>query len=141
MQNQLTSGQTSLQQQVGSSLQQNNSNLQQSGSPATSSNVFTTLSQDAPAIGLQVQSAQTDPGLESQTYVPGISPVAWIVPLAFAFAVIAAAALWVRVRNQLWEEVTPIIKQEPEVIKKTSAVTKKPKSAKKTTRRKRQAKR
>lgn len=143
MQDQLTSGQTSLQQQAGSGLQQNSSNLQQGGSPATSSNVFTTLSQNAPSTGLRVQSAQTDPSLKSQTYTPGASVTAWIVPFAFVLAVIMALVLWIRIRNQVLD-VTQEVIEVPEPVateKPKKAATKAKLTGKKATRRKRQAKR
>lgn len=143
MQDQLTSGQTSLQQQAGSGLQPNSSNLQQGGSPAASSNVFTTLSQNAPNAELRVQSAQTDPNIKSQTYSPGTSLTDWVVPFAFVFAVVIAIALWIRIRNQVWDTAEEIIEEpEPVVIEKPKKTAVKPKTTgKKTSRRKRQSKR
>lgn len=141
MQNQTTSGQNSLQ-QTGSNLQQNSSNLQQSGTPALSSNVFTVLSQETNTGGLRVQSAQTDPSLPPQTYKPEVSPMVWLVPVLFVISVIAALALWSRVRGQQWDIEEEIIQPlDPVVAEVPKQPTAKPKTGKKTTRRKRQAKR
>lgn len=141
MQNQLTPGQSNLQQST-SNLQPNNSSLQQGGTPTTSSDVFTVLSQDSQANGLRVQSAQTDPNTPPQTYLPSTPATVWIVPLAFVLAVVLAAIVWSRLRSEellvAEEEVpTPVVAEPP---KPTKAV-KKAKTGKKTTRRKRQNKR
>ena len=141
MQNQLTPEQNSLQ-QTGSNLQQNSSNLQQSGTPALSSNVFTVLSQDSNTQGLQVQSAQTDPSVPSQTYKPEVSPSVWIIPIVFVISVLAAIALWVKFRKQIEQIAEPSIDQpETAIIDKPKQIVAKAKTGKKTTRRKRQAKR
>lgn len=141
MQNQTTSGQNSLQ-QTGSNLQQNSSNLQQSGTPAVSSDVFTVLSQNSSSNGLRVQSAQTDPSLPPQTYKPVVSPVTWLVPVLFAVSVVMALILWSKVRGQQWETAEEVIQQpDPKVTETPKKAPTKPKASKKTTRRKRQAKR
>lgn len=138
MQDQLTSGQSSLQQQTGNSLQPNSSGLQQGGSPSVSSNVFTVLSQDAQTGGLRVQSAQTDTSIPSQTYIPQQSPAAWIVPVALVAAIIIGIAIWVRFREQLAvEELIP--EEAPAEV--PEKVAPKPRTTKKTSRRKRQSKR
>lgn len=138
MQNQLTPGQSNLQ-QSNSNLQPNSSNLQQVGTPTGSSNVFTTLSQDAPTSNLTVQSAQTDPSKPSQTYLPGTSPAVWLVPFAITLAAIVALGIWLRLRKQevlIMEETVPT---PLESVKPAQVPKKKP--GKKTTRRKRQTKR
>lgn len=136
MQDQITPGQSNLQ-QSSSNLQPNSSNIQQSGTPPTSSEVFTLLSQDAQQ-GLQVQSAQTDPNAVSQTYLPEQTTGAWIVPVVFVGAVIAAVVLWMRLRVSEPDIVEPVA-DAPEP--KAKPIRKKTKSGKKTTRRKRQANR
>jgi hypothetical protein len=139
MQNQLTPGQTSLQQPAGN-LQPNNSSLQQSGTPTTSPDVSAVLSQDAQTGGLRVQSTQTDPNAPSQTYFPSSSANVWIVPLAFVLAIMLAAIIWSRFRQEeppVAQEEIPIAAEPP----KQAAVSKKAKTGKKTSRRKRQAKR
>lgn len=141
MQNQLTPGQSNLQQST-SNLQPNSSSLQHSGTPSTSSDVFTVLSQDSRANGLQVQAAQTDPNASSQTYLPSTPAAVWIVPLAFVLAVVLAVIVWSRLRREglqvAEDEVLAPVVTEPSKPVKT---TKKAKTSKKTTRRKRQAKR
>lgn len=142
MQNQLTPGQSNLQ-QSGSNLQPNSSNLQQSGAPTTSPDVSTLLSQNAQTEGLHVQSAQTDPNAPSQTYLPSSSTSVWVVPLALVLAVVLAVIVWSRLRR----EGPPVVEEEaPQVAvaeppKQTTTAPKKAKTGKKTTRRKRQAKR
>lgn len=137
MQNQST-GQSNLQQSA-SNLQPNSSNLQQSGTPSVSQDVFTVLSQNAPAQGLQVQSAQTDPSAPSQTYLPGASATVWVVPLAFFVAVLLAIVVWARLRR---DDVTYVPEEAPAVEQpKPTPAPKKSKTSKKTTRRKRQTKR
>lgn len=137
MQNQLTPSQSNLQ-QSGNNLQQNSGNLQQNSTPTTSSDVSTTLSQKAPVKTLQVQAAKTDPTVPSQTYLPGTPVSVWIIPLAFAVAVLLAVAIWSRLRVEelFTEEETPVITEPPK-----PKTVQKAKSGKKTTRRKRQNKR
>lgn len=138
MQNQLTPSQSNLQ-QSGNNLQQNSSNLQQNATPTTSSDVSTTLSQNAPTTNLQVQAAKTDPSIPSQTYLPGTPISVWIVPVAFAVAVVLAVTIWSRLRQQLveFEEETPELVEPP----KQPTTISKPKTGKKKTRRQRQSNR
>ena len=140
MQNQqLTPGQTNLQ-QPASNLQPNSSSLQQGGTPTTSPDVSTVLSQDAQTGGLRVQSAQTDPNTSSQTYLPNDSANVWIVPTMLALAVVIAVIIWSRFRQQEVLEAQEEVLEPTEPSKPTKA-PKKAKTGKKTSRRKRQAKR
>jgi hypothetical protein len=136
MQNQLTPSQSNLQ-QSGNNLQPNSSRLQQSGAPATSSDVFTVLSQNAQTKGLQVQSAQTDPNTPSQTYLPGTPASVWIVPTVFILAVVLAVIVWSRLRQEELAFEEEVVLPEPP---KPAQASKKAKPSKKTTRRKRQNK-
>lgn len=141
MQNQSTSGQNSLQ-QTGGSLQQNSSNLQQSGTPATSSDVFTVLSQNTPSNGLTVQSAQTDPSIPPQTYSPDVSLATWLMPVVFVILAAIAFVAWLKVRSQILDVSQEVADQaEPIVEEKVNKPASKTKTGKKTTRRKRQNKR
>jgi hypothetical protein len=137
MQNQLTPGQSNLQQST-SNLQPNAGDFQRTGSSDTSSEAFTVLSQNAQTSGLQVHSAKTDPNTPTQTYLPGQSASVWLVPLVFGVAIIAAIVLWSRLRalEPVVEVIEPIT-EEP----KPQAPVKKSKQGKKTTRRQRQTKR
>lgn len=134
MQNQLTPGQSNLQQST-SNVQPNSTNLQQGGTPATSSEVFTVLSQDAKSNGLQVQSAQTDPNARPQTYLPSTPTSVWIVPVALTAAIIIAIVIWTRLR----QHEADVAEEEISEVPVAPAPAKK-KTGKKTTRRKRQRK-
>lgn len=137
MQNQLTPGQSNLQQST-SNLQPNSTNLQQGGTPTTSSEVFTVLSQDAKSNGLQVQSAQTDPNARPQTYLPSTPASVWIVPVALTVAIIIAIVIWARLRQHEADVAEEEISEVP--VAPTPAKAAKKKTGKKTTRRKRQRK-
>jgi hypothetical protein len=93
MQDQLTGGQSSLQQQQGN-LQQNTSNLQQSGSPTTSGDTSSVLSEAAPQGQLRVTTATspTPSKVVPSTVQPG-SNGAWLWLLLIPLVIIAIALI------------------------------------------------
>lgn len=141
MQDQLTSGQTNLQNST-SSLQQNNSALQQGGTPATSSNATNALNQQLSGT-LTVQSAKTDPTAPSQTYTPDQASIAWLLVIVLVAVIVGTLFVWKKLGDSdnsapVAEELPP--NPEPITQNTPKKVSKKPKYKKKTTRRQRTAK-
>ena len=110
MQDQSTSGQSSLQQPKGD-LQQNQANLQQSGTPTTSGNTASVLSEVAPQGQLRVATAATPtPSTVAPSTVHPGSNAVWlwllIIPL------ILVALLLIPKKPAI--EILPPIADEPE---------------------------
>ena len=94
MQDQLTGGQSSLQ-QPRSDLQQNTSNLQQSGTPTTAGNTASVLSESAPQGQLKVSTATTPTpsSVTPSTVEPGgNTALLWllIIPVVLIIAILAS---------------------------------------------------
>lgn len=144
MQNQqLTPSQTSLQ-QSSNSLQPNNNSLQQSGAPAGSSDNAMILNQPLNT-QLQVQSAQTDPSLQPQTYIPMQISLVWVLIIGAVLFIAGAVALRRFAQSgeaeleDTTEDTTDVSPQSPPK-QSPKATSKKPKYQKKTTRRQRSRK-
>lgn len=139
MQNQqLVPNQTTLQ-QSSNSLQQNNNSLQQSGTPSGATDNSMILNQPLSA-DLQVQSAQTDPSLQS-TYVPDQNGYGWLLAGLMLLAIATAYIIWKllpttpeRITETVPGAEVPVTSSPKPVNKKA---LKKPKYQKKTTRRQR----
>ena len=138
MQDQLTGGQSNLQQQTGS-LQQSQSNVQQNtGGTSTSSNVTSLLNDQPTTTQLQVQSQGQSSGIIEQPNVVDGGLSSWWLLLLFVPVLLVLAILSAR-SSQPSAELIAEPEPEPKVVEKP-AKTPKPKPKKKQTRRKRASK-
>lgn len=141
MQDQLTGGQSNLQ-QPKSDLQQNTPNLQQSGTGTTTDNVSGLLSESAPSGVLRVSTANSSEStIKPDAAVYHANHAAWLLPLGILLLVIAsymAFVLWPRrVQEQLPEALDQPVEPAPAVTPKPT----KPKTKKKSQKRKKSGRR
>lgn len=134
MQNQLTPGQTNLQQST-STLQQNNSALQNSGSPTSASDTSTVLNQAYPgSLSVTTQTTKAD---TPQTFLPKDTQYGWLFFPFLLAAVVVGLYIWSRLsKNPVHYDVVPEIEAES-AKPAASTVPKKQKYQKKTTRKQR----
>ncbi len=138
MQDQLTGGQSSLQ-QPRSDLQQNTTNLQQSGSPTSAGNTSSVLSEAPPSSQLRVSTAAspTPSTVAPSTVHPG-SNVVWLWLLIIPLAVLALLLI----PQKPAAEILPPIVDEPEPLPVSTPPTQATKKTKKkSTKRKKSSKR
>lgn len=123
MQDQLTGGQSSLQ-QPRSDLQQNTTNLQQSGSPTTSGNTSSVLSEAAPQGQLRVTTA-TSPipsTIAPSTAQPaGNGALLWLllIPVVLIVAALMPRRATIELPQEIIEEPLPVPVPQATSTKKT----------------------
>lgn len=124
MQDQLTGNTNNLQQQQGN-LQQNTPNLQQSGSPTTTSDTSSVLSEVPPTSGLKVTTATTSTPssiVPATTTGQNHAPFLWLLVIPI---LLLAFLLWPRNKQQvsdfepILEEPIPAPAPVAKIVKKT----------------------
>lgn len=135
MQDQLTGGNTNLQQQQGN-LQQNTPNLQQSGTPTATSNVSGLLSENAQTSQLQVTTvSNSNSTIQPDSTLASAGSNSWLLPLLIIVTLIVAYIAYTIMRrmNQIvvMEPAEELPASEPVQAPKPKKTTKSKKKSQK----------
>lgn len=141
MQDQLTGGQSNLQQPKGD-LQQNTPNLQQSGTGTTTDNVSGILSESAPSGSLRVSTAtSSDTSITPGSAIPNGGSTSWVLPALVALVLVASYVVFVLWPRKIQEQLPEVLDLPVEPQPVVNPQPPKPKHKKKSPKRKKSGRR